>query len=163
MTPSRLGWTICALTSPRMVSEGMPSLRDWANAASRFGPVVPFVPARLSTWQEPHLATKSFLPLVALPAVSLTRQPLRATSSTAATIAGAVRRVLLTSAAWYPRGREEVTPDGPRRRLSLPRPRPPTRSGGRPRRRARRGPPRGGPPGPPARPRCGRPGPPRRG
>ena len=38
-----------------------PRAARW-NASSRFGPVVPLVPARLSMWQEPHFATNSCLP-----------------------------------------------------------------------------------------------------
>ena len=44
----------------------MPSLIACWKASSRFGPVVPLVCARASTWQEPHFATKSCLPLMRL-------------------------------------------------------------------------------------------------
>src|SRR4029077_16360500 len=38
----------------------------WANEISRFGPTVPFVPARASVWQAPHLATNCCLPTIRL-------------------------------------------------------------------------------------------------
>ena len=42
-------------TTPSTVSSPRPSRRAGPKAWSRFGPCVPLVPARLSTWQEPHL------------------------------------------------------------------------------------------------------------
>ena len=36
------------------------------NDSSRFGPTMPFVPARASVWHEPHFATKAFLPTIRL-------------------------------------------------------------------------------------------------
>src|SRR3954464_2945635 len=49
--------------SPRMPLRLRPSRNGPRKAASRFGPTVPFVPARESTWQEPHFCAKSFLPV----------------------------------------------------------------------------------------------------
>ena len=40
-------------------------------AESRFGPTLPFVPARRSVWQEPHFLTKSCLPATVLALCSL--------------------------------------------------------------------------------------------
>ena len=53
-------------------------------ASSRFGPVTPVVPARLRTWQEPHLATKFCLPATRLSPSSLSSHPDAPTSSAAA-------------------------------------------------------------------------------
>src|SRR5207249_11548248 len=44
-------------------------------ASSRFGPVVPFVPALASVWQPPQVATKSFLPAAASPEVTRPTAP----------------------------------------------------------------------------------------
>src|SRR4051794_4812806 len=49
--------------SPRMPLRFRPSRNGPRKAASRFGPTVPFVPARESTWQAPHFCAKSFLPV----------------------------------------------------------------------------------------------------
>ena len=38
-----------------------PSSSDCWNAWSRFGPTVPFVPARASMWQEPHFCDEQLL------------------------------------------------------------------------------------------------------
>ena len=51
---------------PSKVLSPNPSWRARANAWSRFGPVTPFVPARLRMWQEPHFSTNSCLPLITL-------------------------------------------------------------------------------------------------
>src|SRR4051795_765608 len=56
-------------------------------ASSRLGPVTPVVPARLSVWQEPHLATKSCLPATRLSPLSFSWQPEMPTSSAAAATA----------------------------------------------------------------------------
>ena len=57
----------------RALAEAVPA-RCW-KASSRFGPVTPVVPARLSMWQEPHLATNAFLPATRLSPSSLSSQP----------------------------------------------------------------------------------------
>src|SRR6478672_766401 len=56
MTPSRLGCRIWPWTAPTKSERGIPSLIARWKASSRFGPVVPLVLARESTWHEPLLA-----------------------------------------------------------------------------------------------------------
>src|SRR3954469_16398194 len=56
------GYRIWSWTSPRMPLRLRPSFSGCWKAWSRFGPTVPFVPARASTWQEPHFDANSFLP-----------------------------------------------------------------------------------------------------
>src|SRR3954447_13642560 len=56
------GYRIWSWMRPRMPLRFRPSRNGPRNAASRSGPTVPFVPARESTWQEPHFCAKSFLP-----------------------------------------------------------------------------------------------------
>ena len=51
----RRGCAIWRCTTPSIVSSFMPSRRACANASSRSGPWVPFVPARASAWQLPHV------------------------------------------------------------------------------------------------------------
>ncbi len=55
---------ICWRTTPRTVSRPKPSDSDMRKASSRFGPWTPLLPARLSTWHEPHDLTKAFLPAI---------------------------------------------------------------------------------------------------
>src|SRR3954452_22740241 len=57
------GMRIWSWMSPRMPLRFRPSRNGPRKAASRFGPTVPFVPARESTWQAPHFCAKSFLPV----------------------------------------------------------------------------------------------------
>src|SRR3954454_893247 len=47
--------------TPRMPLRFILSFSGCWNAWSRFGPTVPFVPARFRTWQEPHFWANSFL------------------------------------------------------------------------------------------------------
>src|SRR3954447_6776873 len=56
------GNRIWSWMTPRMPLRFIPSFSGCWKAWSRFGPTVPFVPARFSTWQEPHFDAKSFLP-----------------------------------------------------------------------------------------------------
>src|SRR5581483_12206578 len=60
---------------PRTTSRIVDSLKPWHlsdwNASSRFGPIVPCVPASARTWQAPHVFLKSALPFVGLPSVAL--------------------------------------------------------------------------------------------
>jgi hypothetical protein len=78
-----MGNLICVATTWMNVSEVMPASRACANASSRFGPTVPFVPASASVWQPPHACTKSFLPDPWLPELTYppVPQPARATTS----------------------------------------------------------------------------------
>src|SRR3954466_8022122 len=56
------GDRIWSWVTPRMPLRFIPSFSGCWSAWSRLGPTVPFVPARFSTWQEPHFWAKSFLP-----------------------------------------------------------------------------------------------------
>src|SRR4051812_41277054 len=59
---------------PSKVDSPSPSLRDWRNASSRFGPTTPVALARASVWQEEHLSVNCSLPLTRL-GVLLSAQP----------------------------------------------------------------------------------------
>src|SRR6478672_6740563 len=75
-----------------------PSFRGCSNAASRFGPTLPLVWARPSTWQEPHLATNICLPAMrlGLPPSVRVEQALSTTAHAPTTaIATAARRRLM--------------------------------------------------------------------
>ena len=56
--PSRI-WS---RTTSRIVASSKPCCRSGRNALSRFGPIVPLVPAAESVWHAPHCAVpvKSF-------------------------------------------------------------------------------------------------------
>ena len=66
IAPSGLGSWICPSTTPRTVLRSRPSSMLARKASSRFGPTMPLVPAWASVWQEPHFATKAFLPAIRL-------------------------------------------------------------------------------------------------
>ena len=106
IAPSGFGIWICFSTTPRIVLRSSPSARLARNASSRFGPTMPFVSARASVWQEPHLATNACLPTIRL-ALSppLTAQPAVASSddATSATSAARARRSVARRAAAKPR------------------------------------------------------------
>src|SRR6478736_1840240 len=73
------GYAICPRTRSRIVWT-VPAERkifdlSAANASSRFGPIVPVVPASASVWHEPHFAWKSFLPATGSPEVTRPTAP----------------------------------------------------------------------------------------
>src|SRR3954470_23685235 len=81
---------------PRTASRPKPSCSGWRKASSRFGPVVPLVPARESTWQEPQFLTNICLPATRSGSFSVPAQPDARTDSPAARAAtDAARSVLL--------------------------------------------------------------------
>src|SRR3954452_2256843 len=81
---------------PLTASRPKPSCSGWRNASSRFGPVVPLVPARESTWQEPQFLTNICLPATRSGSFSVPAQPDARTDSPAARAAtDAARSVLL--------------------------------------------------------------------
>src|SRR5215207_807206 len=85
---------------PWKVSWPKPSFRARWNAASRFGPVTPVVPARASVWHEPHLATNCSLPATTFVPESVSEQPLTtavAASSAARTPPLLIERGILTA------------------------------------------------------------------
>src|SRR3954454_24496473 len=99
----------------------MPSFSAWRKASSRFGPTMPFVPARASVWQEPHFATNSCLPLTVLSSERTASwpQPAAAAITAAPSATTAVRNdtTLLIAAAPYRSvrsggNREVVQPTG---------------------------------------------------
>src|SRR4051794_9689539 len=92
----------------------MPSLRAAWNALSRFGPVVPCVPARASVWQEPHFSTNLAFPVSRLGS-SWPHAPTDRAIATApaASAVLTVLRVRLTGAEDYPldwRGAAPIPP-----------------------------------------------------
>ena len=62
-----IGNRIWAATTCVNVSEVIPSARACAKASSRFGPIVPAVPASASVWQTPQAWVKSCFPVPWLP------------------------------------------------------------------------------------------------
>src|SRR6476469_4610024 len=92
------GCRIQPWTRPAIPLRPKPSLRGCSNAASRFGPTLPLVWARPSTWQEPHLATNICLPAMrlGLPPSVRVEQALSTTAHAPTTaIATAARRRLM--------------------------------------------------------------------
>src|SRR5437588_11044900 len=80
-----------------MIVRPSPSWRSWRKATSRLGPTVPLVPARLRVWQDPRLATNSFLPVTGLSLAVLfliRKQPARAVRLKAAAITSSAARRL---------------------------------------------------------------------
>src|SRR3954452_20374696 len=65
---------------PWKVLSPRPSLRDWAKAASRFGPTTPGALARASVWQLAQFWLNSSLPATTLVVLSFTWQPPRAST-----------------------------------------------------------------------------------
>ena len=53
---------ICSRTSASNDESSKPSARGSMYASSRFGPIVPLVPASASVWQPPQVVMNSFLP-----------------------------------------------------------------------------------------------------
>ena len=90
-----MGCRICWWTTPAIVLSPRPSLRDWANAASRFGPVVPVAPARASVWQDPHFSANCSLPLTVSVPLSLSGQPPNASATTAPPVTTRPKPLLL--------------------------------------------------------------------
>ena len=70
-------------------------LRDWANAASRSGPVMPVAPARWSVWHDAHFSAKSSLPLTVFVPLSLSEQPPNASATTAPPVTTRPKPLLL--------------------------------------------------------------------
>ncbi len=66
---SVIGYRIWLATTCVNVADVIPASRACAKASSRFGPIVPFVPASASAWHPPHAWTKSFLPPPWLPSL----------------------------------------------------------------------------------------------
>src|SRR3954471_3637121 len=94
MTPPYFGSrgiSICWRTSPRTALWPKPSWTARWRAASRFGPTVPLVPARASSWHEPHFLTNSCLPATRLSLLSLVVQPASATRAAAPALSRATR------------------------------------------------------------------------
>ena len=56
-----IGNLIWVATTCVNVADVMPASRAWANASSRFGPIVPLVPASASVWQPPQAWMKQLL------------------------------------------------------------------------------------------------------
>ena len=82
----------------------MPSRSAAWKAVSRFGPVVPCVPARASVWQEPHFSTNFALPVSRFGSL-WPQAPSASAIATAPSAASAVRTVLrvrLTGREHYP-------------------------------------------------------------
>ena len=69
MTGCSIGNLICVATTCVNVSDVIPASRACANASSRFGPTLPFVPASANVWQPPHAWMNSFLPAPWLPSL----------------------------------------------------------------------------------------------
>ena len=91
-----------------------PSFRGCSNAASRFGPTLPFVWARPRTSQEPRLATNICLPAIrfGLPPSVRVEQALSTTAHAPTTaIATAARRRLMDGL--DPSARDSIHCGGP--------------------------------------------------
>ena len=84
-----IGNRICSRTTWMNVSVVIPSSRDCANASSRFGPIVPFVPASARVWQPPQALRKRSLPAAWLPLVEYPPVPQPASANAAAATAQA--------------------------------------------------------------------------
>src|SRR4051794_37292370 len=123
MTPPYLGsrgiW-ICWRTSARTALWPKPSWTARWRAASRLGPTVPFVPARESSWQEPHFLTNSCLPATRLASLSLVVQPASATSAAAPALSRATRGAELMRRGTLSRRAPEALRGGPPRRRGPP-------------------------------------------
>src|SRR5205809_472849 len=78
---------------PRTALRWRPSESPARKASSRLGPMMPFVLARASVWQEPHLATNACLPMITLGLLALlTEHPLAPRASASSAAAPARRR-----------------------------------------------------------------------
>src|SRR5437868_14081259 len=91
-----------------------PLARSSRKASSRFGPLVPAVPAWFKVWQAPHLATNNCLPLTSFDTGCLSEHPASANADTVTAAISPTKRCnvipdALTSAALY-RAPDDIVP-----------------------------------------------------